>query len=257
MAGAFLANNLLTADAVITADSEDAAYPVDNLYDKQAAKVFRAESQTALVVLIDFLAAIQADTIALINHNLSTGATLSLKAGAASPPAAVVATPTYRQYDLWKGFATVSARYWQLEITDMNTEDLEIGQLIIGRRTALPRGRRIAEGFKPARMRNVISAETYAGVFWNYYLFDRRQFNPSFRVGTAAELAVLSALDAAVHGNLYPFLYIPEQSNAECYYVRKDASFEPEEIGRVANSELVHDYHMNLIEESRGLKIQT
>jgi hypothetical protein len=80
--------------------------------------------------------------------------------------------------------------------------------------------------------------------------------NPSFRVGSAAELAVLQGMDAATYGNLYPFLWIPDTAVADCYYVRKEPDFEPEEFSRITGRELVHDYQMTLIEESRGLDIQ-
>lgn len=257
MPGAVLAANLISAAVTITPSTEDAAYPKANLYDKQAARVFRSESGTALTILLDFLGAVSADTIGLVNHNLTNAATLSLKAGAASPPNTVVATPVYREHDLWKGFTLTSARYWLLTIADSNPDDIEIGQLLLGQRTALPRARRIGNGYSPARKRATISGETYAGVFWNYHLFQRQVFNPSFRVGSAAELAVLDTLDATdVYGNLWPFLYIPDVTGAACYYVRKEQDFEPVEQARIAGGELVHDYQMTLVEESRGLDIQ-
>lgn len=255
MPGAYLIN-LITSAATITPSTEDSAYPKANLYDKQAARVFRGTSLTALTILVDFGAAIAANTIALINHNLTASATLSLKAGAASPPGGTVATPLYRAHDLWKSFASVAYRYWLLTIADTNTEALEIGQLIIGARVTMPRARRIAQGYRPATKRSNISGETYAGVLWNYHLFERKEFNPSFRVGSAAELAVLQGLDAATYGNLYPFVWIPDVTGADCYYVRKEPDFEPEEFSRITGRELVHDYQMTLIEESRGLDIQ-
>jgi hypothetical protein len=255
MAGAYL-TNLINSAATITPSTEDAAYPKANLYDRQAARVSRATSKTALTVLVDFGAAIVANTVALVNHNLTSGATLSLKAGSGSPPSTVIATPIYRQYDLWKGFASQSARYWLLEIADSNPDYLQIGQLLIGIRIAFPRARRIGQSYVPALKRSNISGETYAGVLWNYHLFQRHQFNPNFRVGSAAELAVLTGLDASVYGNLWPFLYIPDATKVDCYYVRKEADMEPQETARITGAELVHDYQMTLIEESRGLEIQ-
>jgi hypothetical protein len=255
MPGAYLATNLITSDATITPSTEDAAYPQANLYDRQAANVFRSASKTALTLLIDFGASVQADTIALINHNLMAGATLGLKADGSNPPNTTVATPTYRAHDLWKGFTLVSARYWKLTIADSNPDNIQIGQFILGIRTALPRGRKIGS-YSPMRERSNISGETYGGVFWNYHLFQRHKFNPSYRVGSAAELAILTALDETVYGNLHPFLYIPDVTAADCFYVRKEQNFEPQEYqGRIAGPELVHDYQMTLIEESRGLEV--
>jgi len=255
MPGAFLATNLISASATITPSTEDSAYPAENLYDKQAANVFRSESPTSLTILIDFGASVQADTIALINHNLTASATLKLEADNSSPPTTDVAIPTYRQYDLWKSFTLTSKRYWLLTITDTNPADIQIGQLLLGVRTLFPRGRRIGN-YSPVREKSNISGETYAGVFWNYHLYQRRKLNPSFRVGSAAEFAIFEGLDQAVYGNLFPFLYIPDVAAADCYYVRKEPDFAPLEYhGRLYGPELVHDYQMTLIEESRGLEV--
>lgn len=256
MPGAFLVNNQISSNATIAPSSEDASYPAENLYDLLAAKVFRCTSKTSLTILIDFGASIAADTIALINHNLTQNATLNLKAGNVNPPVTTIATPAYRQYDLWKSFTQLYARYWLLTITDSNPDYLQIGQLILGSRTAFPRGR-LMGNYKPAIKRSNIAEETYAGVLYAYHLFDRHEFNPSFRVSSAAELTVLQALDAAAYGNLKPFLYIPDVAGSDCYYVRKEQNFEPEEVkGRLAGNELVHDYQMQLTEESRGLEIE-
>lgn len=255
MPGAYLAINAIDSDVVITPSTEDASYPTENLYDQQAANVFRCTSLTALTIALDFGGPITADIVALINHNLTSGATLSLKADNSSPATTTRATPTYRQYDLWKGFVSTTARYWLLTIADTNAEAIQIGQLILGVRIALPRARRIAESYSPARMRSTISGETYAGVFWNYHLFERRRFNPSFRIASAAELAILDTLDRSVYGDVRPFLYIPDGTGADCYYVRKEQSFEPQELDRIAGGEIAHDYQMTLVEESRGLEI--
>lgn len=255
MPGAYLATNLITSSITITPDTEDENYPAEYLYDKQSPRVFRCESPSSLSILLDFGAAISADTIALINHNLTSGASLSLKGDNSNPPTTGRGSLSYRANDLWAGFTLASGRYWLLEITDTNSEDLEIGQLILGQRTAFPRARRIGR-YRPAVERSTIEQETYAGMKWNYHKFDRKTFNPSFRVATAAELEVLRSMDAALYGNLWPFLWIPDTSGADCYYVRKEQEFSPEEIERLAGGHLAHDYQMTLTEETRGLDIQ-
>lgn len=255
MPGAYIATNLISASASITASSEDSAYPKENLYGKQSPNVFRSQSKTSLTLLIGFSTAVQADTIALINHNLTASASLKLEADDSASPTTDVGFPAYRQYNLWKAFTLTSKRYWLLTITDNNPNYIQIGQLLLGLRVALPRARKIGN-YSPAVKRSVISGETYGGAFFNYHLFQRQQLNPSFRVGSAAELAILTALDQAVYGNLYPFLYIPESSKSECYYVRKEVDFEPQEYSaRLAGPELIHDYQMTLIEESRGMEV--
>lgn len=251
MPGAYLLN-LIGTDAVLTPSTEDDAYPAEYLIDHQAARVFRGTSQTALTILIDFGVAISADTIALVNHNLTSGATLSLKAGATSPPASVVATPTYRAHDLWKGFTATAARYWLLEIADANSAPIQIGQLLIGTRVVFPRGRRIGN-YQPRTERTIISGETYGGASYHYPVHSRKTFNPTWRV-LLSELAIFETLESAVIGSTYPWLYIPEITAAACYYVRKEPSFEPTEFDK--STEPVMDYQMTLREEPRGLEVR-
>jgi hypothetical protein len=254
MAGAYLANNLIVNAATIAASSADTAYPIANLCDYIGANVMRATSKTTLVLTIDLGAAAPADSIALINHNLTAGSSISLKAGNSPNPSTVVASPTYRVHDLWKAFTLTTARYWTVTISDNNPVNLQIGELLLGARVALPRGRRIGN-YSPATKRAAITGETYAGVIHSYHLFERKQFNPIFRVASAAELAVFQTLDALTYGNLYPFLFVPDGSGVDCYYVRKEPDFEPSEIGRLTGPEIAHDYQMILIEESRGLEV--
>lgn len=250
MPGAYLLN-LITSAATITPSTENAVYPAEYLYDHQSARVFRGTSQTALSILIDMGAAISADTVALVNHNLTSGATLSIKAGATSPPSSVVATPTYRAHDLWKGFTATAARYWLLTITDANSAPIQIGQLLIGSRVVFPRGRRIGN-YQPRTERTIISGETYGGASYHYPVNSRKTFNPSWRV-LLSELAIFETLESAVIGSTYPWLYIKDISAAACYYVRKEPSFEPTEADK--STEPVMDYQMTLREEPRGLEV--
>jgi hypothetical protein len=251
MPGAYLLH--LPTGATLTASSEDAAYPVDNLKDRQGWRVFRATSGTAVSISIDFGTALSCDTVALVNHNLTAGATMSLKAGATSPPSSVVATPAYRAHDLWKAFTATAARYWLLEITDANPAAIQIGQLLLGTRVSLPRARRIGESYKPATMRQNITGETYGGGKYSYHLHSARGFNPTFRV-LGSQIDIFDTLDAAVRGDVIPFLYIPDDTESAAYWVRKEMSFEPVEIDK-AGGGIVHDYQMMLIEESRGLEV--
>lgn len=254
MPGAYLISNIITDNATLTPSSEDTAYPVENVYDVIAANVFRCTSKTSLTLLVDLGSAVEADTIALVNHNLTQAGVATLYAGNVNPPVTLVASINYRQHDAWKSFTLQSARYWLLTLTDSNPDYLQLGQLLIGRRTAMPVGRRMG-GYKPAKMRGLITEETIAGVIHSYLLYERMQFNPIFRVKNQTELDVLSFLDALAFGNIKPWLWIPDESGTACYYVRKEGNFEPEEQKWRVQGEMIHDYMMQLTEESRGLEI--
>jgi hypothetical protein len=255
MPGCYLATNVINDDSDLTPSTEDEDYPVENIYDRVAARVFRGTSKTALSIIIDLGAAVQCDTFAIINHNFTQGATITLKNGTSSPPTDVVAVIAWREFDIWKTFAAISRRYWSITIADSNSEYLAIGQILLGSKINLPRARRIGESYSPNRQRELIGGETYAGVSHNYYLFDRKTFNPVFRTASAAELEIFDGMDRALYGNVYPFLYVPDVAGTDCYYVKKDPQFEAAELGRIAGGELVHELSLNLVEESRGLNI--
>ncbi len=255
MPGAYLINNIISGTASITPSTENAAYPVTNIYDGIAANVFRGTSKTALSLVIDLGAAIEADTIALINHNLTQAGTAILRAGNTNPPTTIVTTLGYRAFDSWKAFTLQAARYWSLTFADSNTDYLQLGQMVLGIRVALPVGRRMG-GYKPARMRSHITGETIAGVMHSYFLYERMQFNPLFRIHGQTDLDILADLDATAYGNVKPWVWIPDVTGSDCYYVRKEGNFEPEEQAWKVQNKMIYDYMMQLTEESRGLNIQ-
>jgi hypothetical protein len=252
MPGAYLLNQL-TDSATLTASSEDTVYPVENLYDELPARVFRSETKTTLSILIDFGEAITCNAIALVNHNLTDEAALTLLEGSASPASIIIANPAWREHDLYGMFPTTTAQYWILQIVDDNPDNIQIGQLLLGTAIALPRARKIGS-YSPAKENSNISSETYGGSKYVYPLNKRRKLNPAFMI-VGSELDIFEALHDAVEGDAHPFLYIPDTSLAPCYYGRKEAGFDPTEIDLSVNRQIVHDYTMMLTEESRGLEI--
>ena len=254
MSGAYIATNEIGDSSNISVSSENSSYPKENLYDLKAAKVFRCTSKTTLSITIDFGESVQADTIAIINHNFSSGATIVLKNGDDSPYS-TIASIAYREHDIWKAFTAESAQVWVVSITDSNSDYLQIGQLLIGTKIALPNARRIGQNYSPARQREVVSGETYGGVITKYHLYDRLVLNPTFLISSSSDLAIFTGLDSETYGDVYPFVYIPDTADDDCFYVRKEKDFAPIEIDRIAGGEILHEYSMTLIESSRGLEI--
>ena len=252
MPGAYLLNQI-TASIGVYPSSIDSAYPTANLYGEHSAQVFRCTSKTSLAIIIDFGAAVSLNAVALVNHNLTSQAQLTLLDGASSPASNVIANPACRALDLWKGFPTTTNRYWILQITDNNPSNIQIGQLLLGLSVALPRARKIGN-YKPGIANANISSETYGGSKYSYPLNRRLTFNPAFRV-LGSELNTLQGLHDAVIGDVHPFLYIPDTTQQDCFYVRKEAGFDPTEFDTSVSSQSVYDYTMTLTEESRGLEI--
>lgn len=247
---AYLVTNLLDANATLTPGTEDSSYPVENLYGLVAANRYRSLSLLSLSVLVDLGSSKAANTIALINHNATSGATITVKAGGSSPPSTVVATLSWRQYDIWADLGSQTARYWLLEISDSNTVALSLGQLVLGTRVALPESFR--RGRKPSVKTNNIALETEAGVRYVYPRYKRNQPGYVFRVRTSGDLASMRTWYNATNGEVTPFVFLEDVSLSGMLYCRMQADWDPAELSAKKDS---YDVPVNLVEESRGLEL--
>jgi len=68
--------NHVDSASSITASSEVATLPVENLQDQQIVKVFRSDGDTTIQIDVDFGLSKTVDFAALIRHNLSQGSTI-------------------------------------------------------------------------------------------------------------------------------------------------------------------------------------
>lgn len=239
----------ITASATISSGTADSVYGLTKLYDGHAGVPFRFTVTTGGYVEIDFGTATTIGGVALINHNLTAGATVTLKGGASANPSTLTVTLTYRQYDTWSAVSTsTSYRYWRLAISETNTSNTEIGELVLGTLSTFSRAHNYGHG--QAVSRGMASHETELGVRYEARRWKRREWTLNWRNLTTAQLAEIQALDTAVDGSRLPFVWIPDTSTTECYYVRKQTQQE------WSNTTGEHwDAALQLREETRGSTI--
>lgn len=129
-------------DGTWSATSAVATLPASNLADINRRRVWRSTGLASPErVVVDLGAAYAIDAIAIVSHNLTTGATVTLKGHTADSWAAPDFSEAVTVYDDKDADVVVhflsaqtTKRYWALEITDAANPDgyVEIGVLALG-----------------------------------------------------------------------------------------------------------------------------
>jgi len=127
----------LIDDATLTPVSEDLIYPVENVQNQRLAKPWRTTSLTGVSVVADLGGTASVMMAAILGHNLTTSATLTISGNTTSSFVAPSYTTSMTSVDgiILKYFgAAQELRYWQYTIEDpTNTAAyVEVGRLWLG-----------------------------------------------------------------------------------------------------------------------------
>lgn len=218
----YCTNNLI-GDATLTITgtwAEDAEFPKENLCNRRMSKRAGFDTAKAGEIVSDLGSAKTADSIALMNHNLTSGATVTIQANTSAswgaPPFSEAVS--LQELDMHLIFtAAQTYRYWRTVVSDPGRADadIRIGELILGKLTELDRN--YDWDLKKKQSYSNIMHETAGGNYWAYALFDRKAWTMKFSTLSTSQLAQIKTLIDAVHGNAYPFLAIIEEAP---YYIR-------------------------------------
>lgn len=241
--------------SLITVDTEDPVFPKENLIDGDYSKPFRFESLAGGVIEIDFLAAVTFDTVFIGNHNFDPASSVNIRVGASSPPVTVVASPGFRAKNIVAKFSSQTFRFLSITIIDGNDARTEIGELVVGVRTILPRGIRF--GFQPQIQQEAIIERTNRGKRYALLLHQLERREYSFRFPQSERQQFLDFWNAA-NGSIDPFVWIEnelEADPAESLFVSFETQgFNLRELDEPA-SDPIFDWDFTLIEEGLGGEI--
>ena len=215
----YIAGNLIDSTAVITASTEDATYLRAYLYNRRAGKPFKFTTVSGDLV-IDLGEAKAVTAIAIMGHNFTSGATITLYGNATDAWGAPSKTETltWRDKDLYKCFASGSYRYWKLVVSDGgNSSNLKIGELILGTHTELSQNYNWGRSDTDEYI-NLVDLTEYQQA-WVYELTEQKKFTLGFFVDDTTRAEIIT-WHTAVKGKLYPFVFIPDSAEADCYYMR-------------------------------------
>lgn len=243
--------------SLITVSTEDSVFPKANLIDKDYSNPFRFTVTTGGTIEIDFLTALAFDSVFLGNHNFDPSVAVTIKVGASSPPTTLIDSPAFRVKNMLSKFATQTFRFLEVGIVDAGASNTEIGEMVVGVRTVLPRGIRF--GSTIGIQQEVIRERTNRGRRFAIELFQLERRTHQFRF-KESERAQFLAFWQGVNGSLDPFVWVEddlEPDPAESLFVTiDDQGFFPKELTDPA-PDAVFDYSMTLIEESAGAEIAT
>lgn len=243
---AYLVKNLVEEPGVtLTASDADSNYPLANLKDRVRARPFKFVTSGSVWIEVDFGASYDSysefNTVALIGHTIDDTGDCTINGGPTSNPLPVRATFRNRQPDLWVSTAATINRFVRININKWTTTNIpSIGELVVGHRTALPRAPvwSIVKQFENSG----ITHRTYGGVSWDYEYFSRWHFQFGFRF-PESEFAQFEAFSRQVGRK--PFVWIPDETKSEMFYVKKQRGFAPVPVGpgrdQNANESLLAD----------------
>lgn len=241
--------------SLITVTSEDPVFVKENLIDGDYSVPFRFNSISGGTIEIDFLVPVTFDTVFIGNHNFDPASTFEIKVGASSPPGTTVDTPSFRKKNIVSKLTTQVFRFLSITIVDSNATLTEIGELVVGLRSILPRG--IQFGFTPGIQQETIQERTNRGKRYALELFrlERREY--SFRF-PESERAQFLAFWESVEGSIDPFVWIENESEADpvegLFVSIETEGFQPGEESEPA-PDPVFEWGVTLIEEGLGGEI--
>lgn len=241
---AFVTTNLITAGSMITPSTEDATFTKGYLIDGKSTLPFRFTT-TSGTLTVNLGSAKSLDTIALIQHNLPAGTTITVAVdggGAASMTWAV--TNCYVRITPVSGTSIV--------ITISSSVTVEICELVIGLSTVLLEQFRFG-GAGGADYTNFFH-ETELGAIDAYEGFHRRVYSLPLTNVLETTRAQVDTLYSTLMGNLTPFLLIPDVGVAQCLWGRLDGRYSHSAVNK-SGSVLVYNTQINFAEEAAGLRV--
>ena len=215
--------------STITPSSAASAYPIANLTGLPISKPFRFTGDTSENLQIDLGSALPIDLIALVNHNLTSAATITVNAGASANPdgSTYTTTVTWRARDAFKLLSSPQTyRYWKIIIADSANTDtfIELGFAMLGDSTTLGFNYRYGGTFIDEQ--NNLEVETEFGSPHVVELHDRVRLSLPFNNIQASEAVTLRTLYRTLKRNLVPLFLIPDAAVNDGYFGRWVSQYE-------------------------------
>lgn len=234
--------------ATLSASSADSTYVANNAKALPIAKPWRTTGDTDEGVVIDLLSAQSIDFVALVNHNISAGATITVSAGTTS--ACSDYGPTTMTSRLLDAFlylpATQSYRYWYVRVQDASNPDgyIQIGYIMLGNATTAAFN--FAYGWSRVRMWENVRLYTEYGVPLIAELFNQRRWALQWNNLSSTDMDSLVAIVDACKRDLTPLFWIPDAAVNDGYFGRWTTDLP------VANNFNRYSSQIEFTEESRG-----
>ena len=222
-------NNIL--DAVIVGASENVNFPASNARVLPVSKPYRSADggTTSQKIRVDFATAKSTDQVALINHNLTSAATITLNGGTTPDPdgGEFTTSLTWREFTIFKNLsATQTFKHWAILIEDSTNLDgfIQVGYILMGLKTTFGFGFNFGWSFIDEIVN--VELETEFGAPEIASLFRRVKLRLQFEHLSEAQGNTVRALYTSLNKNVNPFFLIPDLAVADGFFGRFTSRFE-------------------------------
>lgn len=246
----FVLNNLINISTLDSVASEDTEFLKENLYNKCHSEPYRTTAKTSQYIRVND-GVNYPDIICIMNHNLTSGATITLKADNDPPN---WGSPSYSQalsYNLQNIKYEFDQDYdwYGLEIDDAgNSNCPEIGELILGNVTALDNAFLYPYDEIKEYLR-VLNVNPW-GQRWYKKLAIKKSWGVDYQGVSDANLtAQVEALFDSIDG-ISPLVFIPDHTKADCWYVHILNDLSAKRNWKDNNA-----FTLQIEEQSRGIAI--
>jgi hypothetical protein len=129
--------------ATLTAGSEISTLPATNVQNEHLSKKWHTDGVNSSNLTLDMGSSVACALLGVLGTNLTAAATLRLRASDTDPTATssllldtgTIAAGVKAGYGAaYKSFASTTARYWRLDLTDTSLSNLQVGRLFLGPR---------------------------------------------------------------------------------------------------------------------------
>lgn len=216
-------DNLLD-DASLTASSTATGYSADYLKDIHLSAKWRSTGDTSENIVVDLGSAMSVDSIAILGHNLTSGATLKIQGNDTDAWGApsVDETITASADDIVHFFTSASHRYWRFTFADASNPDgyIEAGRLFVGGYTEVTKA--MAKSFPEQYIDTSEQYFSESGQVFGVSGYRYRVYNFSFPYLSRTMVDTLKTILATVEKSTPIVLTLDEDNTDElppCYCV--------------------------------------
>lgn len=243
----YATGNFITLATLDSVTNEDDVYLKEYLYDHRQAKPLRFTAKTGDEILINLGSSTPVTLIALMNHNLTDGATVTIDHNSINSFPNAPQSITWHVINMFKRIA-ITDTWFKIAIADAaNPEYPEIGELILTTWDAFPRA------FKNPHEEDVEyiinDAETPFGQRWRSYKSERVRFVVDFEGIHDADVPLIKEFFDDLAG-IFPFVFIPDDSKDDAWYMEAPTIYKNQISVVNYNS-----HQLDLIEQTRGITV--
>lgn len=237
------ADNHAAQVATITATSAHSLYPASNLGVLPVSAAWRSTGTATQNLNFDLGVAHAIDIAGIVNHNLSSSATITLNAGTTSAVSDFTTTVTWRGRTAFRWLSSPeNYRYWQVQIADSGNADgfFEVGYAVVAvlRKPSFT----FRQGWITTPEYAVSRVLSEFGTPHIEEIYERQQLNLQFGPLDDNQVSVLRQAYVDSKRNLYPLLLLPTRGGTDAYFGRIQNAFEQQTAFRhYAGIEFVED----------------